>query len=93
MELQIGQVITAPFLPAPAEVKKFERRGGYCRLEILLQDGSNQYFSRNITDEQLAVSTSQVDPLPHQTEAVYRYVLESPGFIVPEEKWRREVSL
>ncbi len=29
-------------------------------------------------DPQLAVSTSQVDPLPHQIEAVYRYVLESP---------------
>jgi hypothetical protein len=26
----------------------------------------------------LAVSVSQVDPLPHQIEAVYRYVLESP---------------
>jgi len=29
-------------------------------------------------DPQLAVSVSQVDPLPHQIEAVYRYVLESP---------------
>ncbi|MBN2394097.1 MAG: DEAD/DEAH box helicase family protein, partial [Anaerolineae bacterium] len=29
-------------------------------------------------DPQLAVSVSQVDPLPHQIEAVYHYVLQSP---------------
>jgi superfamily II DNA or RNA helicase len=29
-------------------------------------------------DPQLAVSVSQVDPLPHQIEAVYHYALESP---------------
>ena len=29
-------------------------------------------------DPQLAVSVSQVDPLPHQIEAVYHYVLDSP---------------
>ncbi len=29
-------------------------------------------------DPQLAVSVSQVDPLPHQIEAVYHYVLRSP---------------
>lgn len=29
-------------------------------------------------DPQLAVSISQVDPLPHQIEAVYHYVLQSP---------------
>jgi len=40
MELQIGQRIKVPFLPAPAEVKKFEARQGYFRLEVLLQDGS-----------------------------------------------------
>ena len=117
MELQVGQLITAPFLPARAEVKKFEPRQGYYRLEILLKDGSNRYLSQNITagqladiqiaernpvaltdnaevvfflseahrmrlayqfDPQLAVSIAQVDPLPHQIEAVYHYVLESP---------------
>ncbi|MCB0164257.1 MAG: DUF3883 domain-containing protein [Anaerolineae bacterium] len=117
MELKTGQLITAPFLPAMAEVKKFESRLGYYRLELLLKDGSNQYLSQNITtsqltqiqiaernpvaltdnaedffflieahrlrlayqfDPQLAVSISQVDPLPHQIEAVYHYVLESP---------------
>ena len=117
MELQIGQLITAPFLPASAEVKKFEPRQGYYQLEVLLRNGSNQYLSKNISaaqlaqikilernpvaltdnaedffflieahrlrlayqfDPQLAVSISQVDPLPHQIEAVYHYVLESP---------------
>ncbi|MBE7469128.1 MAG: DUF3883 domain-containing protein [Anaerolineales bacterium] len=117
MELQIGQLITAPFLPAAAEVKKFEPRQGYYQLELLLRDGSHQYLAKNISpgqlaqieilernpvaltdnaedffflieahrlrlayqfDPQLAVSISQVDPLPHQIEAVYHYVLESP---------------
>ena len=40
MELQLGQLIAAPFLPASAEVKKFESRLGYYRLEVLLRDGS-----------------------------------------------------
>ncbi|MCQ3973985.1 MAG: helicase [Anaerolineae bacterium] len=117
LELQVGQFITAPFLPASAEIKKFEPRQGYYRLEVLLRDGSNRYLSQNINptqlaqiqvlernpvaltdnaedffflieahrlrlayqfDPQLAVSISQVDPLPHQIEAVYHYVLESP---------------
>ena len=117
MDLHPGQLITAPFLPAPAEVKGFERRRGYVRVELLLQDGRNTYLAKNLTDvqltqvtildsgeislaedaedffflieahrirlayqfdPQLAVSISQVDPLPHQIEAVYHYVLESP---------------
>ncbi|MCK4472390.1 MAG: DUF3883 domain-containing protein [Anaerolineae bacterium] len=32
MDLQVGQLITAPFLPALAEVKKFEPRSGAIRL-------------------------------------------------------------
>ncbi len=117
MELQVGQLITAPFLPTPAEVKKFEPRSGYFLLEVVLDDGHHTYKPLRITDDQLAqvevlerhpialtdnaedffflieanrirlayqfdpqlaVSVSQVDPLPHQIEAVYRYVLESP---------------
>ncbi|MCL4264797.1 MAG: DEAD/DEAH box helicase [Anaerolineae bacterium] len=117
MNFQIGQLITAPFLPGIAEVKGFSQRTGYARLEVVLQDGSNQFISRNLTpeqlaliqivqqnrlaryadsadfflyieahrlrlayqfDPQLAVSISQVDPLPHQIEAVYHYVLPSP---------------
>jgi superfamily II DNA or RNA helicase len=117
MDLQVGQRITAPFLQAPAEVKKFEPRAGYYLLEVVLQDGHHTYKPLRITedqlaqvqivergwvaltgnaedffflieahrirlayqfDPQLAVSVSQVDPLPHQIEAVYRYVLNSP---------------
>jgi superfamily II DNA or RNA helicase len=117
MDLQIGQLITAPFLPATARVKGFSNRVGYCKVEVVLQDGSNQYIARNLTpaqlarvqivqqsgvgqlndaeefflfveanrirlayqfDPQLAVSISQVDPLPHQIEAVYHYALQSP---------------
>lgn len=117
MELHPGQRITAPFLPANAEVKKFETRSGYALLEIVLLDGSNTFKALRITldqlaqieviergqvtltpsaedffffieanrirlayqfDPQLAVSISQVDPLPHQIEAVYHYVLNYP---------------
>ncbi len=54
MELQIGQLSTAPFPPASAEVKQLEPRRGYYRLEMLLRDGSGQYLSKNITADQLA---------------------------------------
>lgn len=117
MQPKPGQLITAPFLPAPAEVKKFEPRAGYFLLEVVLQDDHHTYKPLRITAEQLAqvfiaernplaltgnaedffflieahrirlayqfdphlaVSVSQVDPLPHQIEAVYHYVLNSP---------------
>jgi hypothetical protein len=117
MQLQPGQLIRAPFLSAPAEVKKFEPRSGYYLLEAVLDDGQHtckplritaeqiaqiQVLERNPValtadaedffylteahrirlayqfDPQLAVSVSQVDPLPHQIEAVYHYVLNSP---------------
>jgi superfamily II DNA or RNA helicase len=117
MPLQEGQLITAPFLSEMAEVKRFEPRTGYTRLEVVLQDGHQTYKSLQLTekqlaqvqvverspvaltgnaedffylieahrirlayqfDPQLAVSVSQVDPLPHQIEAVYHYVLNSP---------------
>lgn len=117
MEPQVGQSITAPFLAAPAEVKKFEPRSGYALLEVVLDDGHHTFKSLRLTedqltqisvvernpvaltdnaedffflieahrirlayqfDPQLAVSISQVDPLPHQIEAVYHYALESP---------------
>lgn len=111
-----GQVITAPFLPGPARVKKFAERRGYHLLEVTL-DGSGEYRSLRLTptqvaeiavakrtpealsgdpeeffllveanrirlahqfDPMLAVSVSQVDPLPHQIEAVYHHALEQP---------------
>ena len=117
MTLQVGQVISAPFLAASAEVKSFSARPGYYLLEVVLQNGSQQYQQHHISegqlrdvevltqsglmravraealfllieahrirlahqfDPQLAVSISQVDPLPHQIEAVYHYVLPMP---------------
>jgi hypothetical protein len=54
MDLQVGQLITAPFLPASAQVKKFEPRSGYYLLEVVLQDGHHTYKPLRITDDQLA---------------------------------------
>jgi hypothetical protein len=54
MELRAGQRITAPFLPAPAEVKKFEPRAGYFLLEVVLDDGHHTYKPLRITGDQLA---------------------------------------
>ena len=67
IELQSGQAIIAPFLPAPAAVKKFHPRSGYSLLEVVLDDGHHTYKPLRITKDQLA-----------QIEAVYSYVLESP---------------
>lgn len=53
MNLNPGQRITAPFLPVPAEVKKFEPRSGYCLLEVVLQDGHNTFKPLRITTERL----------------------------------------
>jgi hypothetical protein len=54
MHLQEGQRITAPFLAGTAEVKRFEPRTGYYRLEVVLQDGNQTYKSLQITEQQLA---------------------------------------
>jgi hypothetical protein len=54
MELHAGQRITAPFLPAPAEVKKFETRAGYFLLEVVLDDGHHTYKPLRITGDQPA---------------------------------------
>ena len=116
IELFEGQVISAPFLNEKAEVKKFEKKPGYFRLEVILlssrtfksltlpEDQLNLVkietkdalsFSQNSEDfffwieanvlrlayqfdPLLAVNISQVDPLPHQIEAVYSYALRDP---------------
>lgn len=116
MELFEGQVISAPFLNERAVVKKFERRGGYFLLELMLLK-SNKHITRRLSESQLnqikiettdmftyskhsedfffwieanilrlayqfdpllAVNVSQIDPLPHQIEAVYTYALRDP---------------
>jgi hypothetical protein len=38
MQLSTGQIIQAPFLPATAEIKKFELHSGYALLEVVLLD-------------------------------------------------------
>jgi hypothetical protein len=43
MQLQPGQLISAPFLPAAAEIKQFELRSGYALLEVVLHDNRRFY--------------------------------------------------
>ena len=57
MQLQPGQRITAPFLPAAAEVKQFQPRAGYYLLEVVLDDGHHTYKPLRISSEQLAQVT------------------------------------
>jgi hypothetical protein len=54
MQPQPGQLIRAPFLSTPAEVKKFEPRSGYYLLEVVLRDGYYSCKSLHITGEELA---------------------------------------
>jgi hypothetical protein len=49
MQPQPGQLIRAPFLSAPAEVKKFEPRSGYYLLEVVLEDGQHTFRPVRIT--------------------------------------------
>jgi excisionase family DNA binding protein len=55
MQLQPGQLIRAPFLSAPAEVKKFEPRSGYYLLEVVLEDGHQTFKPLRITAERLVL--------------------------------------
>jgi hypothetical protein len=52
MQPQPGQLIRAPFLSAPAEVKKFEPRSDYYLLEVVLDDGQHTFKPLRITAEQ-----------------------------------------
>jgi hypothetical protein len=54
MQPQPGQLIRAPFLSAPAEVKKFEPRSGHYLLVVVLEDGRHSFKPLRITAEQLA---------------------------------------
>jgi hypothetical protein len=49
MQLQPGQIISAPSLPAIAEIKKSELRSGYALLEVVLHDGHQTYKPLRIT--------------------------------------------
>jgi excisionase family DNA binding protein len=54
MQPQPGQLIRAPFLSAPAEVRKFEPRSCYCLLEVVLDDEHHTFKPLRATVEQLA---------------------------------------
>jgi hypothetical protein len=54
MQPQPGQPIRAPFLSAPAEIKKFEPRSGYYLLEVVLGDGQHTFRPMRISVERLA---------------------------------------
>jgi hypothetical protein len=49
MQLQPVQLISAPYLPASAEIKKFEIRSGYALLEKVLHDGRQTYKPLHIS--------------------------------------------
>jgi hypothetical protein len=54
MQPQPGQLIRAPFLSAPAEVKKFEPRSGYYLMEVVLEDGQHTFKSLRVTAKRLS---------------------------------------
>jgi hypothetical protein len=61
MQLQPGQLITAPFLLSAEEFKKFELRSGYALLEVVLHDGGQILKALHITPDQL----KQIEILDH----------------------------
>ena len=54
MELHPGHRITAPFLPAPAEVKTFTPRRGYAPHEVVLDEGYHTFQLLQLFTEPLA---------------------------------------
>jgi hypothetical protein len=53
MQFQSGQLSRAPFLSAPADVKKFEHCTSYNLLEVVPGDGHHTFKPLRITAEQL----------------------------------------
>jgi hypothetical protein len=60
MDLKEGQQITAPFLNGMAKVKKFERKKGFCLLEVVLK-GTNEFKTLRISDEQCDLMLMSTD--------------------------------
>jgi hypothetical protein len=54
MQPQPGQLIRAPFLSAPAEVRKFEPRSGCYLREVVLEDGQHTFKPLRITAGQIS---------------------------------------
>jgi hypothetical protein len=86
MELKAGQRITAPFLPAPAEVKKFETRAGYFLLEVVLDDDHHTYKPLRIIDDQLA----QIQVLGGSPVAHFR--MDEDSFVTGFDRAEGEVA-
>jgi hypothetical protein len=95
VELKAGQRIAAPFLAAPAEVKKFETHAGYFLLEVVLDDGHHTYKPLRITDDQLAQTTQETAEEKHEEPEEEERVEEKIGerdsteLIDRERKYKR----
>ena len=100
MQPQPGELIRAPFLAAPAEVKKFEPRCGYYLLEMVRDEGHYAFKLLGIATGQLAqIQVLKRSPvaLTANTEDFF-YIQESRGampgdddiyaigFIIPEDQ-------
>jgi len=115
IELSPGDLVSAPFFEGKAEIRIFEKKPSYYKIEIVILK-NNELRTLLLTEDQLkkikkieqtqlisvnsedffffieanriraayqfdpilAVNVSQVDPLPHQIEAVYSYALRDP---------------
>ena len=94
MDLQVGQLITAPLLPALAEVKKFEPRSGAIRLS------ANEWKkARHFDKFWLYIVTKAATDAPQlhriQNPAAHFWMGEdifATGFIVPEKRWREKAG-
>lgn len=73
----IEDMVTASDL-ADAKTFAIESRFSAAPMSVFLALEAKRYRYANLYDPLLAVNTSKVDPLPHQVEAVYGYVLKLP---------------
>src|SRR3972149_1800553 len=71
-------VIAGPFSPVPGRVLRAHQTFDAApRLFRLATEGLRIHLAHSF-DPQFAVSVSQVDPLPHQLDAVYKHMLPLP---------------
>jgi hypothetical protein len=75
MQPQPGELIRAPFLSAPAAVKKFEPRSGYYLLEEVLDDGHHTFKPLRITAQQRAQQGRT--PAQNLKDAIINELVES----------------
>ncbi|MGA8831073.1 MAG: DEAD/DEAH box helicase family protein, partial [Desulfomonilaceae bacterium] len=63
---------------ADAKISKVDQLFGADPQHVFLSLEAKRYRYADLYDPLLAVNTSKVDPLPHQVEAVYGYILKLP---------------